>query len=99
MNSATNPLAPSDFCVKPWACIFYKSEHETIARNCMVMLKRTGNTWRDLSEEEYIEQRLNDGASESAAKGEITYFRDVQPYTNSPEQAAKFSKTWAEIGQ
>jgi hypothetical protein len=88
---------PGDFCGKPWNSILQKSECETIARNCMVILKRTGNKWRTLSEEEYLEQRLADGASEYAAKAELPYFRQVLAYTTSAEQAATFSASWAEV--
>jgi hypothetical protein len=94
---AARVLLPSDFLEKPWNSIFQKSEHETIARNCMVILKRGGNEWRTLSEEEYVAARVEDGARPTTASAELSYFREVVAYTTSPEQAAKCSPTWAKI--
>ncbi len=82
---------PSDFTNEPWNSILQKSEAETIARNVMVILKRTGNTWRELSDEEYEEERKKDGRYTTS---ELKYLAQVRPYTISPEMASKFSKDW-----
>jgi hypothetical protein len=63
----------------------------------MVILKRGGNEWRKLTEEEYVAARVADGARESTASAELVYFRQVVDYTTSPEQAAKCSPTWAQV--
>ncbi len=87
-------MKPSDFTAHPWSSILYKSEAETIARNIMVILKRTGNEWRELSWEEYKTERLKDGGF---TQSERRYFDDVIAYTTSPEQAAKFSEVWNKV--
>lgn len=88
---------PADFMKKPWDSVFQQSEYEAIARNCMVMLERTGNTWRQLTEEEYVAARVADGARKYDAENELRYFRKVVEYTTSAGQAAKFSPTWKQI--
>lgn len=88
-------MQPSDFTSQPWSCVFRKSESETIARNIMVILKRTGDQWRELPWEEYKAERLKDGSfSEWKEKPE---FERVQPYTTSPDQARLFSPTWKDV--
>ncbi len=83
---------PSHFTDKPWNSVFQKCEHETIARNIMVILSRTGDTFRPLSWEEYSEERKKDG---QFSEGEKQYFESVINYCSSPEQAGKFSKSWS----
>lgn len=87
-------MNPSSFTDKPWGCVFYKSECETIARNIMVILERTGNKWRELSWDEYEEERRKDGNFSIKENG---FFHQVLPYTVSEEMARKFSPTWKEI--
>ena len=87
-------MNPSDFTEQPWSSIFYKSEPETIITNIMVILKRTGNIWRELSEEEYIKEREKDGGYGSS---ELQYFRQVVEYTTSAVKASRVSKSWAKI--
>lgn len=92
----TRSALPSDFSpVDPMSSVFQKSEHETIARNCMVMLKRTGNTWRKLTEDEYLAERAKDGARN--VEHELVYFRAVVVYTDNPASAAAFSPSWARV--
>ena len=88
-------LKPSNFTTKPWGCVFQKSEAETIATNIMVILKRTGDEWRELTFEEYKTERLKDG--NFSEWKEKNYFEQVYPYCQSPETAATFSPSWAEI--
>ena len=52
---------PSDFKVFPWSSVSKNSETETIAQNIMIILSRTGNEFRELSWDEYKEERLKDG--------------------------------------
>jgi hypothetical protein len=86
---------PSDFRLHPWSSVLGQSEYETIARNCMVILSRTGDTWRTLSEEEYLLERAKD--AKGSFTHELPYFRKVLPYTSDPEQAVQFSRSWAEV--
>jgi hypothetical protein len=84
-------MKPSDFTTHPYSSVFMKSEHETIARNIMVILERTGDEFRDLSWEEYIQEREKDG---NFSTGEQKFFNDVKPYTLNSEVAKTFSKEW-----
>ena len=88
---------PEDFCeAHPWSSVFQNSESETIAANVMVILKRTGNTFRDLSWEEYKEERLKD---ENFSEIEKPYFERVMPYFKSADTAALFSPDWRKIAE
>ena len=87
-------MKPSDFTEHPYNSLLKKSEPETIARNIMVILKRTGNTFRRLDWDKYKDERLKDG---NFTESEHAYFDKVSPYCTSAEQAAKFSPTWAEV--
>lgn len=82
---------PSNFTVQPIASVLRKSEAETIARNIMVILERTGNTFRNLSWEEYKEERLKDG---HFTESEKKYFDQVIDYCASAETARLFSPAW-----
>ncbi len=94
-------MKPSDFTVKPWSSVFMKSEAESIARNIMIILKRTGDIWRELSWEEYSLERKKDAETDKGGGfnswKEEPFFEQVQPYTVSEEQARLFSPTWKEI--
>lgn len=87
-------LKPSNFKIHPWDSIFKNNETETIARNIMVILARTSDTWRSLSWNEYVAERTNDGAF---TEWEKPYFDKVIDYTVSPETAKLFSPAWKEI--
>jgi hypothetical protein len=85
-------LKPSDFAkVNPRNSVFRKSEHETIARNIMVILSRTGNKFRHLSWKEYKKERLKDGQFTDMEKH---YFDDVLSWCVGPKKAKKFSIAW-----
>ena len=90
-------MKPSDFTEKPYSFVFLKSEHETIARNCMVIQKKMGDEWKKLSWDDYCEYRKKDGATENQLHGEKKYFDDVVEYTESPEDAMSFAPTWRNI--
>ena len=88
-------MNPSDFTEYPWSSVKQNNESETIACNIMRILKRTGDTFRSLSWEEYKEERLKDG---SFTESERRYFDDVIDYCTSPETARLFSPTWKKVG-
>jgi hypothetical protein len=89
-----NMIKPSDFLKEhPWSCVFNQSEYETISLNVMVILKRTGDKWRELSWDEYKSERLKDGNFGA----ERNYFDKVVPYCVSWEKAITFSPAWAKI--
>jgi len=83
--------SPRDFRNYPWDGVTQNSEDETVARNIMIVLTRNGNVWRELSWEEYVTERMNDGDFSS---GEEKCFRNVIHYTTSEEMARKFSPKW-----
>lgn len=87
-------MKPSDFTEYPWSSVFRNSECETIARNIMIILKRTGDNWRKLEWEEYVDERGKDGASGYSVGGEKEYYDKVVEYTTSSKAAKLFSPTW-----
>lgn len=87
---------PSDFTNFPFDSVECKSEAETIALNIMVILDRTGNTFRELTWQEYMRERLRDS---NFSEGEFSYFNRVISYCKSPDTANLFSKAWADEEQ
>lgn len=90
MSKTVSELTPKNFGY-PWGSIFRNCETETIAANVMVILGRTGNTFRDLSWDEYMVERKKDSGFSEIERG---YFEKVKPYCMSPEMAMSFSPTW-----
>jgi len=86
-------VLPSNFKKHPYNSVFNKSEAETIARNIMVILSRTGDEFRPLSWDEYKAERLKDSGF---TEGEKTYFDKVALWCKTGEQAQEFSPTWAQ---
>ena len=84
---------PSDFTNDPMGSVLQKSEAETIAQNIMVILKRTGKEFRELSFEEYKREREKDGDFHIIEK---KYFEQIIGYCKSPDTAKLFSKRWAD---
>jgi hypothetical protein len=85
-------VTPSYFSdKKPFSSVYQKSEYETIAKNIMVILDRTGDEFRNLSWKEYKKERLKDGNFSDAEK---MYFDVVIEYCTTPEKAKTFSKNW-----
>lgn len=85
-------MKPSFFSSKyPWSCVFNQSEYETVAKNIMTILKRTGDKFRELSYDEYEKERLKDG---NYSSGEKKYFDEVIKYCKSADTAKCFSKSW-----
>jgi hypothetical protein len=91
MNQETSTLTPKDFTAFPMSSVKQKCEAEQIAVNIMVILSRTGNTFRPLSWQEYVAERKKDGGFTT---GEKEYFEEVQEYCVSAETAILFSKVW-----
>jgi hypothetical protein len=84
-------MTPSDFNKYPWNSVLQKCECETIAQNIMVILKRTGNTFRPLTWEEYKKERLK---NKDFTESEKQYFDKVIPYCKNEDTAKLFSKKW-----
>ena len=85
-------MNPSNFTDHPCGSVFKKFEAENVARNIMVILKRTGDIFRSLSWEEYKKERMNDGNFSNAEK---RFFKKVIVYCNSEETAKLFAPNWA----
>lgn len=87
---------PSDFNKYPFDCsgvAHNKCEYETAALNIMVVLSRTGNTFRDLTLEEYCETIL-EVDNRKVGFDEAQYFNDTIWRINTFEKAQEFSKNW-----
>jgi hypothetical protein len=84
-------MKPSNYMKHPYDSVFQNNESETIARNIMVILARTGNTWRDLTWDEYATERQKDGGS---VLYEYSLFNKVIGYCKSPDTAKLFSPAW-----
>ena len=82
---------PSNFTSTPYGSVLKKSECETIARNIMVILSRTGDKWRVLSWDEYKAERLKDG---NFTESEKAYFDQVAGFCVAAESAEAFSPGW-----
>lgn len=85
---------PENFLDRPLSSVLMKSEAETIARNIMAILSRTGNKFRPLTWSEYEIERQKDG---DFSQGEKKYFDQVIPYCKSEDTALLFSKSWGNI--
>lgn len=84
-------MKPSNFTGYPWGSILQKSECETIARNIMLILKRTGDKFRPLTFDEYKSERLKDG---NFTESEKRYFDKVIDYCKSADTAKVFCEGW-----
>ncbi len=89
-------MKPSDFSFTPWGSVLRNSECETVARNIMVIMSRTGDTFRPLEQDEYKSERLKDG---NFSEGELVFFDRVIPYCVSADTARLFSPEWANVGE
>lgn len=92
-------MKPSDFKIQPWSSRAGKSEAETVARNIMNILARTGDEWRELPWDEYRIARFDDSASTRDMILEEPYFNEVVRFTMSEAAAREFSPTWKRVGQ
>ena len=85
-------MQPSDFTKTAFDSVLKNSECETVARNIMVILSRTGNQFRLLSWDEYKEQRTKDG---NFTESEKQYFDRVVGFCVAAESAKAFCPSWA----
>ena len=84
-------MNPSNFCSTPFDSVLKESECETVARNIMVILSRTGNAFRLLSWDEYKTERTKDG---NFTESEKTYFDQVVGFCVAAESAKAFCPSW-----
>ena len=85
---------PSDFLNFPWESITHKSEHETVAHNIMVILTRTGDTFRSLSYSEYVSELEKDN---QFSQHELLFNEVIDSgYFKNADTAQLFSKSWRE---
>lgn len=85
-------ITPSQFLNFPIGSILSKSEYETVARNIMVILFRTGNVFRELSFEEYRAERLKD---QNFTESEKIYFDKVSYLSlGNEKEITSFSPEW-----
>lgn len=87
-------MKPIVFTNEPVGSIAGKAEAETVARNIMIILTRTGNEFRLLPWDEYKEHRLKDGGF---SEDEKMYFDQVVKFCRSPQTAELFSPAWAVV--
>lgn len=86
---------PSDFAkVKPFGSVLQKSEAETVAHNIILILARTGDTFRKLEWEEYEIERKKDGNFSNA---ELMYFINVSKHCVSADTAVLFAPSWSQV--
>jgi hypothetical protein len=84
---------PSNFTGRPWDSVLRNTESEYIAANIMRILKRTGNTFRELTWDEYKTERLKD---EGFDECEHRFFNRVIGFCKSEDTARNFCKNWYE---
>lgn len=84
-------MNPSDFCKHPYGSVLKNNKSETVARNIMVILARTGNKFRAMTWQEYKEERIKDG---NFTENEFPYFSKVFGFCNSAESALAFCENW-----
>lgn len=86
-------MKPSNFTSYPWDSITKKAECETVATNIMVILKRTGDYFRELTYDEYKKERLKDG---NYSDSEEQYYERVIKYCINENTSKLFCKDWAD---
>ena len=85
-------ITPSMFITRPMDSVMQNAQCETIARNIMAILNRTGNKFRDLTWEEYEKERLKDGNFDAREKG---FFEKVQYLCKGlKKDITGFSSVW-----
>ncbi len=91
---------PSDFAkVAPFDSALQNSECETVARNIMAILSKTGNAWRELDWDEYEAYRKKDSklCDHKHIIKETMYFDKVAQYTTHWRAAILFCQAWKKI--
>ena len=85
-------MTPSLFTEKPWGSTLQNHESEVVARNIMIILERTGNTFRELTWDEYKSERMKDN---DFSEKEKSYFEKVAYLANGNKQhIINFSPSW-----
>jgi len=84
-------MKPSNCLTHPYDSVFENHETEEVARNIMVILSRTGDSFRRLSWEEYETHRVKDG---NFSQTEKRYFERIVGMCASEESARAFSEAW-----
>lgn len=85
-------MTPRDICtIHPFNSITQSHKAETVARNIMVILARTGNVFRLLTWEEYKAQRIVDG---HFTERECEFFEKVSRFCVTEETVRLFSNYW-----
>jgi hypothetical protein len=86
--------SPSDYRhVNPMNSVMQKSEAETVMRNIIIILARTGNTWHELSFDEYQKEREKCG---NFSRAEKPYFDQVIDYAH-PDRIGLFASAYRKI--
>jgi len=83
---------PSNFREFPYESILKKVEPETVAANIMLILQRTGDTFRELSWDEYKVELKKD----TQTPGPRGDFSKVKDYCFDPVKASRFCQVWAD---
>ena len=100
---------PSDFAkIEPMSSVTKEAHHETVAMNIMRVLAKTGDTFRKLTFEEYIAERI--APNHTKVDGNYTFvghffgvesedvmFATVAPYCESAEKASEFAPAWNKL--
>lgn len=84
-------MKPSNFTNFPYGSTLQKTEAEIVACNIMKILERTGDTFRNLTWDEYKQERLRDKGFSVTEK---SYFNQVIPYCKTSDTAVLFSPEW-----
>lgn len=87
-------MKPSNFTSFPWNSVFQNTETETVALNIMIVLKRTGDTWRGLTWGEYKREREKDG---NFSDREHAWFDRVIEYCQSEATVRLVCRDWKEV--
>jgi hypothetical protein len=92
-------IKPSDFKkASAMGSVLQKSEAETVARNIMVILARTGDQWRPLTHDEYKAERIKDEGGDYYWMEE-GYFKQVIDYCLNPDTAKLFAPGWRAVAE
>jgi len=86
-----NALTPGDFLCHPFDSVTQHTESEIVAHNIMVICKRRGDRWGELTRDEYDAEREKDGGLSAA---ELREFDEIYPRINRVLGAITFSPTW-----
>ena len=89
-----NEARPSNYTSQPMGSVAQNSETESIARNIMVILKISGDVFRNLSFGDYGKARIADGATQRDLCIEKQFFERAIPYCITSKLADEFCSNW-----